>query len=217
MSNDKFSVLQEGAYPLVCKGLLQLIVFEHKLDVLSETKNCRQGVVLANELEPDVIIFDINMRGMGGYETPKLIRDDRIISYLETLTVSGPNEEVINAISLGTDGFWLRHSGPDYLLAQTKKTIHRKIVLSVAANSALCYIIRFLVEKLVSGTANLISRRLGILELFAKEFSYMLIASEQDISARTFKLNVGSPLKKLYLLSRLEAAVRMECFQGKQV
>ena len=104
---------------------------------------------------------------------------------------------------------------PDDLLAQIKKAVHGKMVLSDAVNAALADAIRRPVEKPVTDISNLTNRELEILELIAKGLSNKLIARELDISDGTVKVHVKHLLKKLNLRSRVEAAVWMVSFQGK--
>lgn len=215
MSNDKFSVMLVDDHPLLRKGLRQLLAFEDDLDVIAEASSGPQAIELANDLEPDLIILDLNMQGMDGHETLKRMRDDGVTSRIVMLTVSDSNEDVIKAISLGADGYLLKDSDPDDLLAQIKKAVHGKMVLSDAVNAALADAIRRPVEKPVTDISNLTNRELEILELIAKGLSNKLIARELDISDGTVKVHVKHLLKKLNLRSRVEAAVWMVSFQGK--
>ena len=202
MSNDKFSVMLVDDHPLLRKGLRQLLAFEDDLDVIAEASNGPEAIGLANEFEPDLIILDLNMQGMDGHETLKRMRDDGVTSRIVMLTVSDSNEDVIKAISLGADGYLLKDSDPDDLLAQIKKAVHGKMVLSDAVNAALADAIRRPVEKPVTDISNLTNRELEILELIAKGLSNKLIARELDISDGTVKVHVKHLLKKLSALTK---------------
>lgn len=216
MSNDKFSVMLVDDHPLLRKGLRQLMVYEDDLEVVAEASSGADALVLASELDPDLIILDLNMQGMDGHETLRRLRDDGVTSRIVMLTVSDSNDDVIKAISLGADGYLLKDSDPDELLEQIKRAVHGKMVLSDAVNAALADAIRRPVEKPASDISTLTNRELEILELIAKGLSNKLIARELDISDGTVKVHVKHLLKKLNLRSRVEAAVWMVNFQGKQ-
>ena len=138
-------------------------------------------IALANELDPDLIILDLNMQGMDGHQTLKQLRDDGVTSRIVMLTVSDSNEDVIKAISLGADGYLLKDSDPDELLEQIKKAVQGKMVLSEAVNAALAEAIRRPVEKPATDLSQLTHREQEILELIAKGRSNKLIARELNI------------------------------------
>jgi two-component system nitrate/nitrite response regulator NarL len=213
---DSFSVMLVDDHPLLRKGLRQLLAFEDELQIVAEASSGAEAIVLANELDPDLIILDLNMQGMDGHQTLKKLRDDGVTSRIVMLTVSDSNEDVIKAISLGADGYLLKDSDPDELLEQIKKAVHGKMVLSEAVNAALADAIRRPVEKPATDLSQLTNREQEILELIAKGRSNKLIARELDISDGTVKVHVKHLLKKLNLRSRVEAAVWMVNFQGKK-
>lgn len=213
---DSYSVMLVDDHPLLRKGLRQLLAFEDQLQIVAEASSGAEAIVLANELEPDLIILDLNMQGMDGHQTLKKMRDDGVTSRIVMLTVSDSNEDVIKAISLGADGYLLKDSDPDELLEQIKKAVQGKMVLSEAVNAALAEAIRRPVEKAATDLSQLTNREQEILELIAKGRSNKLIARELDISDGTVKVHVKHLLKKLNLRSRVEAAVWMVNFQGKK-
>ncbi|WP_051685973.1 two-component system response regulator NarL [Rheinheimera texasensis] len=213
---ETYSVMLVDDHPLLRKGLRQLLAFEDELQIVAEASSGAEAIVLANELDPDLIILDLNMQGMDGHQTLKKLRDDGVTSRIVMLTVSDSNEDVIKAISLGADGYLLKDSDPDELLEQIKKAVHGKMVLSEAVNAALADAIRRPVEKPATDLSQLTNREQEILELIAKGRSNKLIARELDISDGTVKVHVKHLLKKLNLRSRVEAAVWMVNFQGKK-
>ncbi len=213
---ESYSVMLVDDHPLLRKGLRQLLAFEDQLQIVAEASSGAEAIVLANELEPDLIILDLNMQGMDGHQTLKKMRDDGVTSRIVMLTVSDSNEDVIKAISLGADGYLLKDSDPDELLEQIKKAVQGKMVLSEAVNAALADAIRRPVEKAATDLSQLTNREQEILELIAKGRSNKLIARELDISDGTVKVHVKHLLKKLNLRSRVEAAVWMVNFQGKK-
>ncbi len=214
--SDSYSVMLVDDHPLLRKGLRQLLTFEDELQIVAEASSGAEAIALANELDPDLIILDLNMQGMDGHQTLKKLRDDGVTSRIVMLTVSDSNEDVIKAISLGADGYLLKDSDPDELLGQIKKAVHGKMVLSEAVNAALADAIRRPVEKPATDLGQLTNREHEILELIAKGRSNKLIARELDISDGTVKVHVKHLLKKLNLRSRVEAAVWMVNFQGKK-
>jgi two-component system, NarL family, nitrate/nitrite response regulator NarL len=215
MSVDKTTVMLVDDHPLLRKGLRQLLAFEAEFEIVAEAGSGVQALDIAPELDPDLIILDLNMQGMDGLETLKRLRDEGVTSRIVMLTVSDSNEDVIKAISLGADGYLLKDSDPDELLEQIKKAASGKMVLSDAVNAALATAIRRPAEKPAADINNLTNREYEIISLIAKGQSNKLIARELDISDGTVKVHVKHLLKKLNLRSRVEAAVWMVNHQGR--
>lgn len=68
MPDDIQTILVIDDHPLMRKGILQLIAMEGSLRVVGEAGEGRQGLALARQLRPDLILLDLNMRGMSGLE-----------------------------------------------------------------------------------------------------------------------------------------------------
>lgn len=216
MSDCKTTVMLVDDHPLLRKGLRQLLAFEAEFDVVAEASSGAEALSSAPDLDPDLIILDLNMQGMDGLETLKRLRDEGVTSRIVMLTVSDSNDDVIKAIGLGADGYLLKDSDPDELLEQIKKAASGKMVLSDAVNAALATAIRRPAEKPAADINSLTNREYEILSLIAKGQSNKLIARELDISDGTVKVHVKHLLKKLNLRSRVEAAVWMVNHQSRQ-
>lgn len=217
MSDCKTTVMLVDDHPLLRKGLRQLLAFEAEFEVVAEAGSGAEALASAPELDPDLIILDLNMQGMDGLETLKRLRDEGVTSRIVMLTVSDSNEDVIKAIGLGADGYLLKDSDPEELLEQIKKAASGKMVLSDAVNAALATAIRRPAEKPAADINSLTNREYEILSLIAKGQSNKLIARELDISDGTVKVHVKHLLKKLNLRSRVEAAVWMVNHQARSL
>ena len=217
MSDCKTTVMLVDDHPLLRKGLRQLLAFETEFEVVDEAGSGAEALATAPELDPDLIILDLNMQGMDGLETLKRLRDEGVTSRIVMLTVSDSNEDVIKAIGLGADGYLLKDSDPDELLEQIKKAASGKMVLSDAVNAALATAIRRPADKPAADINSLTNREYEILSLIAKGQSNKLIARELDISDGTVKVHVKHLLKKLNLRSRVEAAVWMVNHQSRSL
>ncbi|WP_438863318.1 two-component system response regulator NarL [Neptunicella sp.] len=209
MSEQKFSIMLVDDHPLLRKGLNQLILMEDDLEVVAEASNGAEAIELASELEPDLIILDLNMQGMDGLQTLKAMRDKEITSRIVMLTVSDADEDVVEAISQGADGYLLKDSDPELLLDNIKRALSGKMVLSEAVTEVLATALRRPTVKPVAELNSLTNREYEILSLIAKGMSNKVIARELDISDGTVKVHVKHLLKKLGLRSRVEAAVWM--------
>ncbi|QIR16416.1 two-component system response regulator NarL [Shewanella aestuarii] len=210
MNNNIATILLIDDHPLLRKGLTQLIALESDLEVVAEADNGTYGIELAIKLDPDLIILDLNMQGIDGLETLRVMRSEGVTSRIIMLTVSDNDEDVIQAISFGADGYLLKDMDPVLILEKIKQAVTGKMVISDKLAAILAKAIR---KPDVSQRAillnSLTSREFEILKQIAKGLTNKLIARELDITDGTVKVHVKHLLKKLGMRSRVEAAVWM--------
>lgn len=209
MTETAASIMLVDDHPLLRKGLRQLLTLSGEMEVVAEASNGKDAIKLASELDPDLILLDLNMQGMDGLETLRHLRDEGVTSRIVMLTVSDADEDVLSAISAGADGYLLKDMEPEDMLVQIERALSGKMVLSEAVTQVLATAIRNPTTKSTMGSDSLTQRELEILKLIAKGMSNKVIARELDISDGTVKVHVKHLLKKLHLRSRVEAAVWM--------
>ncbi len=209
MSDTPATVLLVDDHPLLRKGLVQLIEFEDELEVVGEASSGKEAIKLALEKDPDLIVLDLNMQGMDGLETLKVLRESEVSSRIIMLTVSDNDEDVVSAITQGADGYLLKDMDPERILENLKQAALGKMVISEKLTHILATAIRGAGSDRPNLLAKLTSREHEILKCIAKGLSNKMIARELDISDGTVKVHVKHILKKLNLRSRVEAAVWM--------
>ncbi len=70
MSNQEpATILLIDDHPMLRTGVKQLISMAPDISVVGEASNGEQGIELAESLDPDLILLDLNMPGMNGLET----------------------------------------------------------------------------------------------------------------------------------------------------
>jgi two-component system nitrate/nitrite response regulator NarL len=194
-------------HPLFRKGVSQLIAMAPHLELVGEASSGEQGVARARELDPDLILLDLHMKGMGGIETLKAIREAGVECRVVILTVSDNADDLVAAIRSGADGYLLKDMEPEDLLAAIDQTLNGSTVIGDRLNGLLARAIR---EEATAGQrdgATLTRREQEILHGLAQGQSNKLIARNLDITEATVKVHVKNLLKKLGFRSRLEAAV----------
>lgn len=209
MTETAASIMLVDDHPLLRKGLRQLLTLSGEMEVVAEASNGKDAIKLASELDPDLILLDLNLQGMDGLETLRHLRDEGVTSRIVMLTVSDADEDVLSAISAGADGYLLKDMEPEDMLVQIERALSGKMVLSEAVTQVLATAIRNPTTKAAVGSDSLTQRELEILKLIAKGMSNKVIARELAISDGTVKVHVKHLLKKLHLRSRVEAAVWM--------
>jgi two-component system nitrate/nitrite response regulator NarL len=194
-------------HPLFRKGVSQLIAMAPHLELVGEASNGAQGVAKAKELDPDLVLLDLHMAGMGGIETLKAIRDAGLDCRVVILTVSDSADDLVAAIRSGADGYLIKDMEPEDLLAAIDQALNGQTVIGERLSGMLARAIREESSAKQRDAATLTDREQEILRGLAQGLSNKLIARDLSIAEATVKVHVKSLLKKLGFRSRLEAAV----------
>jgi len=204
---DITRVLVIDDHPLFRRGVCQLLELEPGFSVVGEAASGQEGIAQARELDPDLILLDLNMKGMNGLETLRTMRDLEIDARIIIVTVSNAPEDLIAAIRAGSDGYILKDNDPAEMLALICNVMKGQNAISPELTSLLATALRQ--ESVVESRnqASLTEREMAILKCLAVGKSNKLIARELDIMESTVKVHIRNLLKKLKFRSRVEAAV----------
>ena len=194
-------------HPLFRKGVRQLIEMAPHLEVQGEASSGVQGVAMAKELDPDLVLLDLHMAGIGGIDTLKAIRDAGLDCRVVILTVSDNADDLVAAIRAGADGYLLKDMEPEELLAAIDAALNGRTVIGERLSGMLARAIREEATAKQRDAAGLTDRETEILQGLAQGLSNKLIARNLNITEATVKVHVKNLLKKLGFRSRLEAAV----------
>jgi len=209
MSDSNNTVLLVDDHPLLRKGVRQLLELEDDICVIGESSNGADAVLLAAELDPDLVLLDLSMKGMDGIETLTAMRNADVASRIVVFTVSDDRNDVVSALKAGADGYLLKDTEPEELVASIHRACSGKLVLSEELAEVLA--LSFRGEQKTSGPdlETLTRRELQILKYVAEGLSNKLIGRKLEIAESTVKVHVKHLLKKLGLRSRVEAAIWM--------
>ncbi|MBU3693515.1 MAG: two-component system response regulator NarL [Rhodocyclaceae bacterium] len=198
------SILLIDDHPLFRKGVAQLFSAEADMQVVGEASDGPAGIELAQRLQPDIILLDLNMRGMGGTETLQALKAAGVRSRCIMLTVSGEERDVIAAIRLGADGYLLKDMEPEDLVARVRQAVQGSVVLDGMVAGILTQALN---APQPPALTSLTGRETEILAQLAEGLSNKEIARQLGISDATVKVHIKHLLRKLNMKSRLEAAV----------
>ncbi len=201
------SVIIIDDHPLFRKGVSQLLALNDELHLIGEASSGEEGLELARALEPDLILLDLNMKGMNGIETLRALRDADLAARILILTVSDAADDLVAAIRAGADGYLLKDMEPEELLERIVEAQRGRIVISESLNGLLARSLRDEAQATERSLAPLTDREKDILGCLANGLSNKLIARDLNIAEGTVKVHIKNLLKKLKFRSRLEAAV----------
>lgn len=207
MHDDAATILLIDDHPMLRNGVKQLISLDAQLKVIAEAGNGEQGLALAEQLDPDLILLDLNMPGTNGLETLDLLRRIDLSGRIVVFTVSNDEEDVVSALKRGADGYLLKDMEPEELLTALHQAAAGQLVLSETLTSVLISSLRETPPATQRDLQQLTRREQDILRQIARGLPNKTIARKLNITESTVKVHVKHLLKKLQLKSRVEAAV----------
>lgn len=176
------------------------------MQVVAEANNGEDAVKKALEIEPDLIMLDLNMKGLNGVETLKSIKQAGIPSKIIMFTVSDAEADVLQALKAGVDGYILKDSEPEELISHINKAMQGELVISAPLTQILAKAFRPKPDK-DDTIESLTNREMQILRYISQGDSNKVIARKLDITESTVKVHVKNLLKKVNMRSRIEAAL----------
>ncbi|MDU3155532.1 nitrate/nitrite response regulator protein NarP [Hafnia alvei] len=202
MGNESYAVMIVDDHPLMRRGIRQLLELDPAFNVVAEASSGSEAIALASRAQPDVILLDLNMKGLSGLDTLKALRNEGVDARIIILTVSDSRSDVYALVDAGADGYLLKDSEPETLLSQIHQAASGKNVFSDIISEYLASR-----TELTDPFADLTERELDVLQEVARGLSNKQIASQLHISEETVKVHIRNLLRKLNVRSRVAATV----------
>lgn len=194
-------------HPLLLEGVKQLFELDKGFRLVGAATTSHEGVRLAREYNPDIILLDLNMGDTHGLDILKQLKSLHIDSQVIVLTVSNAPNDMMEALKQGADGYLLKDMEPEEILDKLRTAGDGQVVLNETVSTMLTRMMREEDRKLSPSDARLTQREREILSLITQGMSNKSIGNELDISDGTVKVHVKNLLRKINAKSRLEAAI----------
>ncbi|MGV3344975.1 response regulator [Enterobacteriaceae bacterium LUAb1] len=202
MEHAEFQVMIVDDHPLMRRGIRQLLELDDRFRVIAEASNGTEAIAMAVQRHPDLILLDLNMKGMSGLDTLYALRNEGINARILILTVSAIPTDIYALVDAGADGYLLKDSEPDELLEHILQSTKGENVFSKAVS-------QFLLQREdnTHAFATLTERELDVLQEIARGLSNKQIAEILYIAEDTVKVHIRNLLRKLKVHSRVAATV----------
>jgi DNA-binding NarL/FixJ family response regulator len=197
-SSKQIKIMLVDDHPAFRKGMAALIESNPGLQVIAETGDGSKALELYRQSQPDVVLMDLRLPGMGGVEAIMAIRKEFPDARVIVLTTFDMDEDIFRAIQSGAKSYLLKDT-PDDELAEVIRAVHAgKEMLSGRV-----------AERLAARRqrANLSQRETQVLQLLTKGRSNKEISFSLFISEDTVKAHLKTLFNKLNVQDRTGAAI----------
>jgi DNA-binding NarL/FixJ family response regulator len=194
--SDPISVLVVDDHEVVRSGLIGIVERQSAMRVAGEAADGEEAVEAFRRLRPDVVLMDLKMPRMNGWEATERIRRDFPLSKILILTTLDGDADIHRALAAGAIGYLLKDT-PSAMLVAAIRAAHAGLrSISPAAGSALAA---------RQGYGELTEREMTVLQFLASGKSNKEIASDLEVSESTVKGHVSNVLLKLGASDRTAA------------
>lgn len=188
------------------EGLLE----RREIEVVASVGDGREGIELARQLSPDVVLLDMRMPEVTGIQVLRELRNEGLEIPIVMLTTSNEERDLIESLRNGARGYLLKDMDPDELVNALKEIVAGKTIVAPELATVLAKVVQQGNDTQViqpTPFSELTPREREILCHLAEGHSNKVIAKLLGISDGTVKLHVKAILRKLNVHSRVEAAV----------
>ncbi|MDO4635327.1 MAG: response regulator transcription factor [Streptococcus sp.] len=197
-----FKIILIDDHEMVRLGLKSFFNLQEDIEVVGEAINGKDGIALALEKRPDVVVMDLVMPEMDGVEATLQLLSEWPEAKILVLTSYLDNEKIYPVIEAGARGYMLKTSSAAEILNAVRKVANGNISIQNEVDKKFrAY------EEEPRLYEELTNRETDILNLLAKGYDNQSIADELFISLKTVKTHVSNILSKLNVDDRTQAVV----------
>ena len=199
------TVLVADDHAIIRDGICSLLGAIPELKVVGQAENGRKALDMALDLKPDIVIMDISMPELNGFEAARQIRETVPEARIIALSMYAEKRYVLGMLKAGVSGYLIKdcafqelaeaiavvYRGDTYLSPKIADTVRKALLDSIE-------------ETPVTVSEELSERERQVLQLMAEGVKTRDIAEELHISVKTVETYRGSIMKKLNLYSVAE-------------
>ena len=200
--SDKIKIFLVDDHPVVRDGLVAILSTQPDFAVVGDAGDGQTAVSQIAALRPDVILLDLEMPGMDGVETLKLLRQQDPNTKAIVFTAFDTDERIVTAVQAGAQGYLLKGAPRQELFNAVRVVYSGGSLLQPIVASKLMQRVN---QEPEPPEEVLTPRELEVLQELALGLQNKEIAAKLVISERTVKFHVSAILGKLDAGNRTEA------------
>jgi DNA-binding NarL/FixJ family response regulator len=208
VGDTMITILLADDHAVVRSGIRDFLSQDNQIRIVAETGNGDQALALAQALQPDVLVLDIQMPGKTGIEVTHVARAGGSRAGILILTAYDDEPFVMGALQAGANGYVLKTAEPEELIEAVHAVYEGKSVLDHQLTGKLMHrLIGMGQAKSALATETLSEREIEVLGLAARGYTNKAIAAQLKISDRTVQGHMANIFAKLHAQSRTDAVM----------
>jgi len=217
MTKKTINILLVEDHEFTRMGLAMKIENTQGYNLVAQATDGAQGVMMASQYNPDVILMDIGLPKMDGISATKKIKEElKLDCAVLMFTSRDSKEDIFAAFKAGADGYIMKGSSSENLTNAIDSVASRaawidsqiaRVVLSSIQNENEIAQTATKSQKEANKKYGLTKKELEVLSLIVDGLSNQEISEKLVVSISTTKAHVHNILQKLYLTDRTKAAI----------
>ncbi|MFO7272102.1 response regulator transcription factor [Sphaerobacter thermophilus] len=208
MSGERVRVVVADDHDLFREGLRQLLETVPSVEIVGEAADGQQAIELVANLDPDVVLMDINMPRMDGIRATEFIVKHYPRTAVVVLTMYQDDEYAIHAIRAGAKSYLLKNSRSEEVIEAIHVAASGGSTIDPALAPALMREYQRLLTRTPTNTRQqLTQRELTLLRLLANGYNNRQIAEQLQLAESTVKNNLSALFQKIGVRDRTQAVL----------
>ena len=218
MTDKKISILLVEDHEFTRIGLEMKIKNVPNLNLVAQAQDGIEGVYLAQQYNPDVILMDIGLPKMDGITATRKIKEElKLDCAVLMFTSRDSKDDIFAAFKAGADGYIMKGCTAQTLFnaidtvsehaAWIDSQIARVVLSSIQSDEEIAQKATVNTQKEANKKYGLTKKELEVLALIVDGLSNQEISQKLVVSISTTKAHVHNILQKLYLRDRTKAAI----------
>jgi DNA-binding NarL/FixJ family response regulator len=206
---EPLTILIADDHPLFRKGLRALLATVPQMQVVGEAGNGAEAVRLAEQLQPNLVLMDLQMPGGDGLTAIRQLAAVRPHTHILVVTMFEDDDSVFAAMRAGARGYVLKDMDDDEMIRAIRAVAHGEAIFSPAvARRLLGFFAAPRAAAPPRAFPELTEREREVLEVLTLGYTNAAIAQRLSLSPKTVRNYVSSIFGKLQVADRTEAILR---------
>jgi two-component system response regulator NreC len=191
-------------HTLFVEGIKAMLRNEPSLEIVGEARDGRQAVDLVKELKPDVLLMDVSMPDMNGFDATRRVRKSDTSVKVLILTMHDEEELVARCLEAGAAGYIMKDAPASQLLYAIETVQKGERYLSPAVLKKVVDVYVKNTKRPLTSYDRLSPREREVLKLLAEGLSIKDIATRLNLSVKTVDVHKYNLMKKINVHDRAE-------------
>ena len=201
VAEQHITVLLVDDHTMMREGTRRLLEEDTSLIVVGEAQNGIEAIKCCQELEPDVVILDISMKGMNGFGTARSLLMQTKPPAILVLTAYDQAAYVQTMLKTGAKGYWLKSARG----SEIRQAVHDAAQGKKSLDPEVSRMLRNYLDDEMVVMEPLTTRELAVLRLVVQGVRNIEIGQRLSISVKTVETHLTSVYSKRGVQSRAEA------------